>query len=112
MSTSPAAAVTVVLTTAPDPDAAAELAGRLVDERLAACANIVPGITSIYRWRGKVQRDEEVLVILKTTPMAFEALRRRIIQLHPYEVPEVLALAAPEGSEDYMRWVGDEVTGA
>ncbi|MBT8487207.1 MAG: divalent-cation tolerance protein CutA, partial [Gemmatimonadetes bacterium] len=65
--TSPEAAVTVVLTTAPDAEVAEALATRVVDERLAACANIVPGITSIYRWEGEVQRDAEVLVILKTT---------------------------------------------
>ena len=100
----------VVLTTAPDADVARSLATRVVEERLAACANVVPGVTSIYRWEGAVQEDSEVLVILKTTPAGYGHLRDRIAELHPYEVPEILVLDTPEGSADYMRWVADEVS--
>lgn len=100
----------VVLTTAPDAEVAQSLATRVVEERLAACANIIPGVMSIYRWKGEVQRDAEVLVILKTTRAGFDPLRDRIGELHPYDVPEILALDAPEGSADYMRWVAEEVS--
>ena len=100
----------VVLTTAPDADVARSLATRLVEARLAACANVVPGVTSIYRWKGEGQEDSEVLVILKTTPAGLGPLRDRIAELHPYDVPEILALDAPEGSADYLRWVAEEVS--
>jgi periplasmic divalent cation tolerance protein len=83
----------VVLVTAPTAEGAAEIARALVAERLAACGNVVPGLRSIYRWEGKVQEDDEVLLVLKTTRARFEALRDRVLALHPYEVPEVIALA-------------------
>ncbi len=109
MRTPAEAAVLVVLTTAPDTAVARAIASRVVDERLAACANIVPGVTSIYRWKGEVHEDDEVLVVFKTIPAGFIALRDRIVALHPYDVPEVLALPAPDGSTDYVRWVTGEV---
>lgn len=101
--------MTVVVTTAPDAHTARTLATTVVEERLAACANIVPGVTSIYRWEGAVQHDDEVMLVLKTTPGGFVALRDRIAELHPYDVPEILALAVPDGSVEYMSWVADEV---
>jgi periplasmic divalent cation tolerance protein len=99
------ARVMVVLVSAPSPEVA-ELIGRtLVAERLAACANVVAGITSIFRWKGSVERQSETLVILKTTADDVEALRRRVVELHPYEVPEVVALAVVAGHTPYLDWV-------
>lgn len=104
------AAVAAVVTTAPDADIAENLATRIVEERLAACANVVPGVTSIYRWKGEVQRDSEVLIVFKTTPAGVASLRDRIAELHPYDVPEILAVPVPDGSAEYMEWVHDEVS--
>jgi periplasmic divalent cation tolerance protein len=77
----------------------------LVEEGLAACANIVPGLTSIYRWQGKLCRDREVLVLLKTRRARFAALAKRAIELHPYSVPEVIAVGVEAGSPAYLTWV-------
>lgn len=98
----------VVLVTAPTPDRAAEIARALVEERLAACGNVVPGLRSVYRWEGKVQEDAEALLVLKTTRARFEALRERVLALHPYEVPEVIALPVEAGSARYLEWIAAE----
>jgi len=100
--------VLVVLVTAPTPDEAARLARALVEERLAACGNVLPGLRSIYRWEGKVMDEGEALLVLKTTRARFPALRDRLLALHPYEVPEVLALPVEAGAERYLAWVGAE----
>ncbi len=100
--------VHVVLVTAPNLDVARTLARDLVESRLAACVNLVPAIHSLYRWEGEVQEDEEVLLVVKTRADRGEALARRIRDLHPYDVPEVLELAAIGGSEAYLRWVREE----
>jgi periplasmic divalent cation tolerance protein len=99
----------VVLVTAPSAEKAAELGRALVSERLAACASVVPGIRSIYWWEGKVQDEPETLVVLKTTRARFEALRDRVLALHPYQVPEVVALGIEAGSEKYLEWIAGEV---
>ncbi len=99
----------VVLVTAPSAEKAAELGRALVSERLAACANVVPGIRSIYWWEGKVQDEPEALVLLKTTRARFEALRDRVLALHPYQVPEVVALAVEAGSPKYLEWIAGVV---
>ena len=98
----------VVLVTAPSAEAAAGIARALVEERLAACGNVVPGLRSIYRWEGKVHDDAEALLVLKTTRSRFPALRDRVLALHPYEVPEVLALPVEAGNEKYLAWVRAE----
>jgi periplasmic divalent cation tolerance protein len=95
----------VVLVTAPTPERAAELARALVEERLAACGNVVPGLRSIYRWEGKIEDEPEVLLVLKTTRDRFDALRERVLALHPYQVPEVLALPVEAGSARYLAWL-------
>ncbi|HEU5210682.1 MAG TPA: divalent-cation tolerance protein CutA [Longimicrobiales bacterium] len=100
----------VVLVTAPDMNTAETLAERLVDERLAACANIVPGIVSIYRWDEQVQRDDEVLIVLKTEQERVEALRERVVTLHPYDVPEVVVLPITEGHVPYLEWLTRSTT--
>jgi periplasmic divalent cation tolerance protein len=98
----------VVLVTAPTPERAAEIARALVEERLAACGNVVPAIRSIYRWEGEVHDDAETLLVLKTTRARFEALRDRVLALHPYEVPEVIALPVETGSAGYLAWIAGE----
>jgi periplasmic divalent cation tolerance protein len=101
--------VIVLLSTLPSPEKAAEIARVLVEERLAACVNLVPAIRSIYRWQGAVQDDTETLAIAKTTRRRAEALRARLIELHPYEVPEVIALPVIGGHAPYLAWVGAQV---
>jgi periplasmic divalent cation tolerance protein len=97
----------------PQPCRAAEsLASQLVDAQLAACVNIVPGVTSVYRWQGAVHKDPELLLVVKTRAALLEALTARVRQLHPYDEPEVLALPAAGGSSSYLRWVLDSTAGA
>ena len=98
----------VVLMTAPDRSAAEQLARRLVEERLAACANLLPGIASLFWWEGRVQRADEVLLLLKTRADRVTALIARAAELHPYDVPEVLALAVEAGFTPYLEWVSAE----
>lgn len=95
----------VVLVTAPTAEKAAEIARALVEERLAACGNVLPGVRSIYRWKGTVQEEGEALLVLKTQRERFPQLRDRILALHPYEVPEVLALPVEAGSGAYLDWI-------
>ncbi len=99
----------VVLVTAPSAEKAAELGKALVSERLAACASVVPGIRSVYWWEGKVQDEAEALVVLKTTRTRLPALRDRVLALHPYQVPEVVALPIEGGNEKYLEWLAGEV---
>jgi periplasmic divalent cation tolerance protein len=99
----------VVLVTAPSADVAATLARTLVEERLAACGNVLPGVRSIYRWQGKVHDDAEVLLVLKTQRSRFPELRDRILSLHPYEVPEVIALPVEAGSGAYLDWIAQSM---
>ena len=94
------------------PESAGErIATALVEERLAACVNSVPGIVSTYRWQGAVQRDTEVLLLIKTTRERFEALRARIVELHPYELPEVIAVDIASGHAPYLDWIANSTSG-
>ena len=95
----------LVLVTAPSTDVAASIARAVVEERLAACGNVLPGVRSIYRWEGRVQDEPEVLLLLKTQRSSFPKLRDRILALHPYEVPEVVALPIEAGSDAYLDWI-------
>lgn len=99
----------VVLVTAPSAEKAAELGRAVVSERLAACASVLSPVRSIYWWEGKVQDEPEALLLLKTTRARFEALRGRVLELHPYQVPEVVALPVEAGSEKYLEWIAMEV---
>jgi periplasmic divalent cation tolerance protein len=81
------------------------LGTRLVEERLAACVNVLPEMDSFFRWRGAVERDQERQVIIKTTAARLPDLERRLHELHPYELPEFLVLAVAQGSEAYLRWL-------
>ena len=109
MSSSEPAAVVLVLTTlGADADAAA-FARSLVDERLAACVNILPAVTSVYRWQGTVEQDREQLLVVKTTTDRLAALEARVRQLHPYDLPEFLVIPASGGSAAYLAWVSESV---
>ena len=101
--------VRMVMVTAPDLDTASAVVRVLLEEGLIACGNIVNGIRSIYRWEGKICDDAEVLLILKTVARAIPRLKERVVDLHPYDCPEVLAVPVAEGHEDYLSWVMDQV---
>mgnify|MGYP002814551453 FL=1 len=98
----------VVLCTAPQ-DAAASLARGLVEARLCACVNVLPGVRSYYRWEGAVEEADEVLLVIKTKMSALAALEDRLVALHPYDVPEFLALDVQAGLPAYLNWVIDSV---
>lgn len=100
----------VVLSTVPRAEDAEFLARELVERRLAACVNVLPPLTSIYRWRGEVERTEEVLMVVKTTEDRFDAVREAIVKGHPYDVPEVLALEVKAGHAPYLAWLDDSVS--
>ena len=102
------AEVRVAFSTAPDEAVAARIARTLVDERLAACANLVPGVRSIYRFRGSVEDEREVLLVIKTRADRVDALAERLRALHPYEVPELLVLPTAGGLAPYLEWVRAE----
>jgi periplasmic divalent cation tolerance protein len=99
--------VLVVLSTLPNPEKAAEIARILVEERLAACVNLLPQIRSIYRWQGAISDDTETLAIIKTTSERYKSLAARLRDLHPYEVAEILALPITGGNAPYLAWVVD-----
>ena len=97
--------VLVVFCTCPDDATAEGIASALVKEQLAACVNRLPGISSTYRWKGEVCRDSECLLMIKTTRQRFDAVRERIASLHPYELPEVIAVDVALGSDAYLDWI-------
>jgi len=80
----------------------------LLEEKLAACVNIVPGLKSLFRWKGKISTEQEVLLIIKTKDTLFEKLKKRVIELHSYEVPEIIALGVLAGYEKYLDWLKKE----
>ena len=101
--------VVLVLTTVGAGTDAAALARTLVDERLAACVNVLPEMTSIYRWKGTVEQDREQQLVIKTTSDLIAALEARIRELHLYELPEFVVLSAEGGSAAYLAWVEEAV---
>jgi periplasmic divalent cation tolerance protein len=97
--------VVALLMTAPDEETGRRIARALVEERLAACVNVLPGVHSIYRWKGAVEEADEVMLVAKTRAERAAALAARVRALHPYELPEVVALPVTDGSRAYLRWV-------
>jgi periplasmic divalent cation tolerance protein len=95
----------VVLVTAPTAEKAAEIARVLVEEKLAACGNVLPGIRSIYRWQGEICDDAEALLLLKVPRKRLQELADRVVKLHPYELPEVIGLPIEGGNEKYIDWI-------
>jgi periplasmic divalent cation tolerance protein len=99
----------LVLTTTGSREEARRIARAIVDRRLAACVNIVPGIESIYRWQEKIEQAEEWLLLIKTTGEAFESLRDAIKELHSYDVPECICVQIEDGSAEYLEWISESV---
>ena len=99
----------LVLTTAGSKEEARKIARVLVERLLAACVNVVPQVTSIYRWEGEIEEAEEFLLVVKTTRAAFERVREAILELHSYEVPECISVAIDGGSVGYLSWIGQSV---
>ena len=97
----------LILCTCPSPNDADAVATGLLEERLAACVNRVPGIKSLYRWEGRVTHDDEVLLLIKTSANLFERVEQTIKALHPHEIPEIIALPIVAGSAEYLRWIGE-----
>jgi periplasmic divalent cation tolerance protein len=98
----------VVFVTLPDADLATDLAKTLVTEKLVACVNILPGLRSVYAWEGKVCDEKEILCVLKTRRALFAAVRERVTALHPYQVPEIIALPLVDGNAPYLAWLRGE----
>lgn len=99
----------VVLMTAGSQDEAGQIAQALVAETLAACVNVVPGVTSVYRWEGKIQHDQEWLLVAKSRRHLLDKLTRRVQALHSYDLPEIIALPLIGGSEAYLHWIDGQV---
>jgi len=98
----------IVFCTCPSAEIAERIARTLVEGHLAACVNAIAGVVSTYRWKGAVEVDDEVLLLIKTTAERLEALQARLIDLHPYEVPELLAIEPVVGSAPYLAWLERE----
>lgn len=101
--------VLVILITAPNLESARQIARTLVEKRLAACVNLLPGATSIYRWEGQVQEDAEVLLVCKTHRTRLAALQEEVKTIHPYQVPEIIALPIVAGLDVYLNWLAESV---
>jgi len=97
--------VLLCLTTCPDEGSALAIADALVEERLAACVNRLPGVQSTYRWKGEVCREPEQMLLIKTTDERFEAMKSRLLSLHPYELPELIVVETASGHAAYLDWV-------
>jgi periplasmic divalent cation tolerance protein len=99
----------VVFCTVPNFEIAKSIARETVSNGLAACCNIIPGLTSIYRWKSEIQEDSELLLLMKTKVNVLPELTEKIKELHPYEVPEIIALDINNGNEEYFNWVNENV---
>ena len=102
----------LILCTCPNSDIAEQLATLLVEQQLAACINVVNGLTSIYRWQGKVEKNTEALMLIKSSRDHFAKLEKAIQQHHPYELPEIIAVTVDDGSPDYLRWITSSLENA
>ena len=109
MSTAESKGAVVVFVAGPDENTLTSIAERVVGERLAACVNVIPGVRSVYRWNDDVQTSQEVLGIMKTTRSAVGDLKRRVLELHPYEVPEFIVIPIESGSPSYLDWVTSSI---
>jgi len=105
-------ATRLVLCTCPDLKTAEAIAGLLVSEGLAACVSLMPGVTSVFQWKGEVEKANEVLLLIKTTAAAYQRLEQRILELHPYELPEIIAVSVDQGLASYLDWVSECTLGS
>ncbi|MDI9609049.1 MAG: divalent-cation tolerance protein CutA [Candidatus Verstraetearchaeota archaeon] len=99
----------VSIITVGDARQAEEIARRLVEEKLAACVNIIPSVRSVYRWKDRVEESTELMLVVKTEQRVFEKMKRRVLELHSYELPEIIALNISEGLEGYLDWINANV---
>jgi periplasmic divalent cation tolerance protein len=97
--------IQIVFCTVPDTETGQRIARHLVEYRLAACVNLLPGIESIYQWKGEIQQDSEVLLMIKSRSADYDAMETAIRTLHPYELPEIIAVRLSNGLADYLAWV-------
>ena len=97
----------LALSTVGKPEDADRIARALVERGLAACVNVVPGVVSTYRWKGRVEREGELLLLIKTRAETFEALREALVAVHPYEVPELIAVPIEAGHAPYLQWLDE-----
>lgn len=102
--------VIVILTNLPDREAALRLARELIAQRLAACVNVLAECSSVYRWKGEIENAAEVPVLIKTRAARYAEVEAAIRALHPYELPEIVAVPVERGLEEYLQWVADETT--
>lgn len=99
----------IVLSTCETPDDARRIARHLVAQRLAACVSIVPQATSVYRWKGEIQEAAELLLVIKSSRPLLAALERELARVHPYDIPEIIALPIIDGSHSYLAWLDSEL---
>jgi periplasmic divalent cation tolerance protein len=102
--------VLLLITNLPDRDSAQHLANKLVEQHAAACVNILAECTSIYRWEGKIESTREVPLLIKTTRTAYKRAEELILELHPYELPEIIAVSIVAGLPAYLKWANEEVS--
>lgn len=105
-----ASLISVVYVTVPTLEFGKKLAREIIDEKLAACVNVVPQITSIYKWKDNIEEADEILLIIKTTSEAVPRLKDAVIKKHTYDVPEFVVLPVEQGHEPYMKWVEEQVS--
>ncbi len=98
----------MVFCTCPDEQTARHLAEAVVEAKLAACVNILPGVTSVFYWEGEAQSEQEHLLVIKTSDIAYSRLESRLVELHPYELPEVIAVGIERGLAGFLDWIRDE----
>ena len=101
----------LVLCTCPEAETAERLAADLVERRLAACVNIVSGMTSVYRWQGKIETESEVLLLVKTRSDRYREVEKALLERHPYELPEVVAVSLEQGLSGYLAWLDSALDG-
>lgn len=95
----------IILCTCPDRESAEKIARQLINDKIAACINILPGITSIYTWQGNIETEQEHLLLIKTRKDRFQAIEKSIQTSHPYEIPEIIAIPVENGLAEYMQWI-------
>ncbi|WP_446808073.1 divalent-cation tolerance protein CutA [Methylomonas sp. 2BW1-5-20] len=95
----------LILCTCPDAEVADKLAGTLITQKLAACVNILPGVRSVYEWQGEVEISQEQLLLIKSHQDRYAAIEATLQSLHPYQLPEIIAVAIENGSPDYLKWI-------
>ncbi|OGL46193.1 MAG: hypothetical protein A2W05_11060 [Candidatus Schekmanbacteria bacterium RBG_16_38_10] len=99
----------MIITTVNSDSAAKKIAQALIEEKLAACVNIIPSVTSIFRWEGKVSTESELILIAKSKEKLFDEIKDKILSLHPYKLPEIITVPIVDGSKEYLKWVEDEL---